>query len=150
MVWDIINPSRINEIEQMRQDEPSDENPKSKCNSKNRPWTLWPPYKITCFKLLEWPIFPLWAISVHGQVCTRFMCEDPSRLDVVMCWAGPQALSPEPSPFKPKPSRALTRACSGLGLGFRFQKPEPEAQARALIHYGLVCKYTIRKVISKP
>jgi hypothetical protein len=26
----------------------------------------------------------------------------------------------EPSPFKPKPSRALTRACSGLGLGFRF------------------------------
>ena len=42
----------------------------------------------------------------------------------------------EPSPFKPKPSRALTRACSGLGLGFRFQKPEPEAQARALIHCG--------------
>ena len=42
----------------------------------------------------------------------------------------------EPSPFKPKPSRALTRACSGLGLDFRFQKPEPEAQARALIHCG--------------
>jgi len=27
---------------------------------------------------------------------------------------------------------------------------EPKAQAQALIHYGLVCKYTIRKVISKP
>ena len=26
----------------------------------------------------------------------------------------------EPSPFKPKPSQALTRACSGLGPGFRF------------------------------
>jgi hypothetical protein len=38
----------------------------------------------------------------------------------------------EPSPFKPKTSWALARACSGLGLGFRFQKPEPEAQARAL------------------
>ena len=37
----------------------------------------------------------------------------------------------EPSPFEPKPSRALTRACSGLGLGFRFWKPKPEAQARA-------------------
>jgi hypothetical protein len=44
----------------------------------------------------------------------------------------------EPSPFKPKPSRALTRACSGLRVGFRFQKPKPEAQAQALIHYGLV------------
>jgi len=56
----------------------------------------------------------------------------------------------EPSLFKPKPSRALTRACSGLGLGFRFWKPEPEAQARALIYCSLVCRYTIRKVISKP
>jgi hypothetical protein len=67
----------------------------------------------------------------------------------VLGWAS----SPEPakpSPFKPKLSRALTRACSGLGLGFRFQKPEPEAQARALIHCGLVCKYMIKKVISKP
>ena len=36
----------------------------------------------------------------------------------------------EPSPFKPEPGRALTRACNGLGPGFRFQKPEP----RALIH----------------
>src|ERR1700733_5740378 len=26
----------------------------------------------------------------------------------------------EPSPFKPKTSWALARACSGLGLGFRF------------------------------
>ena len=37
-----------------------------------------------------------------------------------------QASSPEPaepSPFKPKPSWALTRACSRLRLGFRFQKP---------------------------
>jgi len=58
-----------------------------------------------------------------------------------MCWARPQALSPlsqasnpeptEPSPFKPKPGWALTRACSRLGLGFRFQKPEPEPQAQA-------------------
>jgi hypothetical protein len=64
-----------------------------------------------------------------------------------------QASSPEPtelSLFKPKPSQALTRACSGLRLGFRFKKPEPEAQAQALIHCGLVCRYTIRKVISKP
>jgi hypothetical protein len=37
----------------------------------------------------------------------------------VLGWAS----SPEPakpSLFKPKPSRALTRACSGLRLGFRF------------------------------
>jgi len=67
----------------------------------------------------------------------------------VLGWAS----SPEPaelSPFKPKPSWALTRACSGLGLGFRFQKPEPKAQAQALICRGLVCRYAIRKVISKP
>ena len=55
-----------------------------------------------------------------------------------------RASSPEPaelSPFKPKPSRALIRACRGLGLGFRFQKPEPEAQARALIHCGSMQTY---------
>ena len=55
-----------------------------------------------------------------------------------------RASSPEPaelSPFKPKPSQALTRACSGLRLGFRFQKPEPEAQARALIHCGSMQTY---------
>jgi hypothetical protein len=36
----------------------------------------------------------------------------------------------EPSPFKPKPGPALTRACSRLGPGFRFRKPKPGAQAR--------------------
>jgi hypothetical protein len=44
----------------------------------------------------------------------------------------------EPSLSKPKPSPALTRACSGLGPGFRFQKPKPGAQARALTPCGLV------------
>jgi hypothetical protein len=82
-------------------------------------------------------------INGKYQITMHFVTSD------VLGWAS----SPEPtelSPFKPKPSRALTRACSGLGLGFRFQKPKPEAQARALIHCGLVCRYTIRKVISKP
>ena len=63
----------------------------------------------------------------------------------VLGWAS----SPEPakpSPFKPKPGQALTRACSGLGLGFRYQKPKPEAQARALMHCVLVCRPMIGKV----
>ena len=60
-------------------------------------------------------------------------------------WAS--SLEPaELSPFKPKPSLALMRACNGLGLGFRYQKPEPRAQAWALIYCSLACRSTIGKV----
>jgi hypothetical protein len=55
----------------------------------------------------------------------------PASSDVLGWASSPEPT--EPSPFKPKPSQALTRACNGLGPGFRFQKPEPRAQARALI-----------------
>jgi len=75
----------------------------------------------------------------EGCFCSQLADSD------VLGWAS----SPEPakpSPFKPKPGRALTRACSGLGLGFRYQKPEPEAQAWALMHCVLVCRPTIGKV----
>ena len=52
------------------------------------------------------------------------------RISDVLGWASSPEPA-EPSPFKPEPGRALTRAYSGLRLGFRFRKPEPEAQARA-------------------
>jgi hypothetical protein len=69
-------------------------------------------------------------------------------LSDVLGWASSPEPA-EPSPFKPKPGRALTRACSGLGPGFRYQKPEPEAQARASIHCNLVyiSAIIIRKII---
>ena len=50
----------------------------------------------------------------------------------VLGWASSPELA-ELSPFKPKLSWALTRACNRLGPGFRFQKPKPRAQAQALI-----------------
>ena len=74
------------------------------------------------------------------------MIKTISAISDVLGWASSPEPA-EPSLFKPKPGRALTRACSGLGPGFRYQKPEPEAQAQALIHCNLVYISAIRKVI---
>ena|SRR5258707_13575929 len=70
------------------------------------------------------------------KVLILLMAPDKIQIDLisdVLGWASSPEPA-EPSLFKPKPGRALTRACNGLGPGFRFQKPEPRAQARALIH----------------
>jgi len=55
-------------------------------------------------------------------------CVSPEKLkhtsSDVLGWASSPEPT-EPSLFKPKPSRALTRACSGLGLDSIYYKNDP-------------------------
>ena len=79
-----------------------------------------------------WNLQELGSESVESLPSESALATTIASSDV-LGWAS----SPEPaesSPFKPKLSRALTRACNRLGPGFRFQKPEPRAQTQALIH----------------